>query len=138
VLVLIAVVTTACSGGSDKVLPPTPTSHPPTSNTRPAVPTLAVVLDDTGLHVPAERRPAARYILSFVDRRTHRGKQRVVLALGPSGPPIVTMRLAAGARRSVVLIATIGARVEIDGVPQPHLSAGFNIDLSKEYPTPAT
>jgi len=76
--------------------------------------------------------------LSFTDRRTRRGNQRVALALGPNGPPITLLTVPAGTRRKVVLIANLGAHVVVDGVQREDLFAGLNIEPSKEYPTPAT
>ena len=133
-MVAVLVAASACSNDSHKAEPPKPTSL-----TRPAPHEFAVVLDDAGLHGPPEPRPAAKYTLSFADRRSRRGiDQRVAIALGPNGPTIVFLTLPAGARREVVLSANVGAHVVINGVPQRDLSASFNIVPSKEYPTPAT
>jgi hypothetical protein len=132
VVLALVILVSACSSDSHKT-EPTPTSHARSDPRE-----FAVVLDDAGLHVPQERRPAASYTLSFTDRRTHRANQRVALALGPNGPPIVLLTVPAGTRRKMVLLANIGAHVVINGVQRQDLFAGLNIEPSKAYPTPAT
>jgi hypothetical protein len=125
---------TACSGGSHKAEP-----SKPTSPARAAVNEFAVVLDDTGLHVPRLRQPAGTYVVSFVDRRSRTGiNQGVAVAVSPSGPPIVLFKVPAGARRTEVLLANESAQVVINGVVQWRRSSSLNIETSKNYPTPAT
>ena len=132
VFALVVLVGGACSSSSHRADPAS------TSHAQPGPREFAIVLDDAGLHVPRERFPAASYILSFTDRRSRRGSQRVALALGPNGPPITLLTVPAGTRRRVVLIANLGAHAVIDGVQRQDLFAGLNIEPSKAYPTPAT
>ena len=51
---------------------------------------------------------------------------------------IVLFRLRASAHQELALLANVSAHVVIDGVEQPDLTESLNIDVSKEYPTPAT
>jgi hypothetical protein len=133
-ILLVVLLAAACSNDSHKAKPSRPTNH-----ARPAPSEFAIVLDDTGLHVPLEARPAATYTLSFTDRRSQRRvNQHVALGLSPSGPDIVLLSLPAGARRNVVLLANLCARVMINGVRQRDLAECLNIETSKQYPTPAT
>lgn len=97
------------------------------------------MLDDAGLHIPQRRQPAGSYQVSFNDRRSRRRvKQRVAVAISPSGPPIVLFTVPAGTRRTIVLLANESAQVAINGVVQWKRSWGLNIETSKNYPTPAT
>lgn len=133
---LVVVLAAACSNGSDKAEPSKPTNH-----TRPAPREFAVVFDDTGLHVPQDHRPAATYVVSFADHRSHKGvNQRVALAFSPGGPDIVLpgRTVPAGARRTQVLASNLRVRVQINGVFRRDLDASLKIDTSKAYPTPAT
>ena len=133
-VVVAAAVVAACNGGSHKAEPPKPTKP-----ARAAVDEFAVVLDDTGLHVPRSRRPAGSYLVSFVDRRSRRGiNQGVAVAISPSGPPIVFFKVPAGARRTEVLLANESAQVVINDVVQWKRSSSLNIETPKNYPTPAT
>ena len=134
VLLIAVVLITACSHGSDKAEPSTSTGQ-----RRVAASEFGIVLDDTGLHVPKTHQPAGTYFVSFADRRSHRAiTQHVGVAISPTGPEIVLLKIPSGARRSVVLLANESAQVVINGVVQWRRVWPLNIEPSKKYPTPAT
>ena len=132
---LVAVVlATACSNDSNKSEPSTSTRHE-----RVGVTEFKIVLDDTGLHVPRRRQPADSYLASFADRRSRSEiRQRISVAISPSGPPIVLFQIPSGARRDVVLLANESAQVVINDVVQWRRGWPLNIGPSTKYPTPAT
>lgn len=117
-----------------------PPTSPSSSKTAPTLPSFDAVLDDTGLHLPAGPTPAAKYRISFEDRRTHQvAGKRGVLQFLPSGPQIVVLAVPAGTSADGTLIANLVARVAINGqaanVPIDH---PLDVQATPQYPTPAT
>lgn len=76
----------ACHSGSHASPPPASTSS--TVKPTPSIPKVDIVLDDTGLELPAGQTRAGKYLISFEDRRTHKpaGQLSIIPTPGSSTP----------------------------------------------------
>ena len=105
-----------------------------------SAPAFHVVLDDSGLKLPAGPTKAGRYVVSFEDARTNKPAGQVArLQFRASGPTFVLLEVPAGTAKTGTLLANEVASVAYNGVPQNvPVKNQLNVQPSKEFPTPVT